>query len=201
MHTSSTALVLFLVVSVRCGLCADACPLVVNVTGPGKEPVSGVTVELEDSQGAVVFRGRSGSSSVKICDFGFGRHTLVVDRRGCWPTRLEIKGLAGPLESQLNVTVNDCPPEQWRTGCLVHMRIRTKEDGRSVRDALVTSIPSGVRRRSDAYGRVWPLVAPGATTKLVISAAGFSEESSEVRCKSTELIELPVTLTNRGSSP
>src|SRR4051812_34911274 len=61
---------------------SDFCALTVQVSGINGEAISGATATLKDEKSNVVQHKPVDGGVVEFCDFGFGRHSLVIEK-GC----------------------------------------------------------------------------------------------------------------------
>jgi hypothetical protein len=170
----------------------DFCALTVDLQRFDGQPASRTPVMLKDSSGKVVFEDPVAGPKVEICDFGFGRHTLVVG--GCYTT--EIPDLVLRLGHPVHLTVrkNECPAEVWRSTCSVYLRIRD-QSGTGIGDVdLIWDPAGGPRGRSDRYGRVESFLPLKTSGVAVLYKRGYSTERIELRCNEVRDIEQEITM-------
>ncbi len=170
---------------------AEFCALTVDIIGTDGHPARLTPVRLIDPSGKTVFDKEVEGSSVKICDFGFGPHTLMVGYRHCYP--VSIPNLVLRLDEPLRLVVrlNQCARDGMRDNvCLVYLRVHDPS-GSPVENAVVVS--SSDAPRTDSFGRVMNYVLTG-TSIIVIRAPGFLEANIPLTCMSTEEIDKEITL-------
>src|SRR5258707_913557 len=82
----SRFMLLFLLgASIRVAAAEDFCALSVDLVFHDGTPAKLQPVRLLDPAGNTVFDQQPGDSTVRICDFGFGPHKLVVGYKFCYP--------------------------------------------------------------------------------------------------------------------
>ena len=170
----------------------DFCALTVDLQKFDGQPASRTPVVLKDSLGKVVFEDSVAGPKVEICDFGFGRHTLIVG--GCYTT--EISNLVLRLGHEVHLTVkkNKCPAEVSRTTCLVYLRVRAKADMGLSDVSLSWEPDAGPPGRTDRFGRVESFLPLTASRVLVLAKPGYNTERIELRCAEIHDIEQEVTM-------
>lgn len=173
----------------------EVCALTVNIVDAEGEPIHSTWAELIGPSGRVEVSKMTGPI-LRICDFGFGRHTLRIGTNACFPTVIEGLRLSLGVPIRLKVLLNDCPwGDGGRSGCRISLRVQDP-DHRPVGGAKVS--PANPKSSfTDAYGRFEVLLsAPGHWTFSVLKA-GFAPSSLEIKCVDREDIEREVTLQPR----
>jgi hypothetical protein len=174
-------------------LADDFCAVTVHVTASEGTPITSTWIELADSGGKVVRREMMRGPTLKICDFGFGPHTLTVGTNECLP--VAVSGLrlfvGSPLD--LHVLLDGCAyAETMRTACLLYLRV-VDNNGKPIPDVdfspnLVTNRPP----RTDSYGRYQTLT--GGSHELVFRKKGFEPQKVHFECRTVEEIDMEVIM-------
>ena len=111
---------------------------------------------MDDPTGVVVLRRQVTEATFRICDFGFGPHTLRVGINECLPvaiSNLRVR-LGSPIS--LKVIPNVCSYRDMRSACMVYFRV-VDEAGRPIPDAnLFAPIDHGPL----PHGLLWSVAKP-----------------------------------------
>lgn len=162
-------------------------------------PATSTWIELVDTSGRVVRKEMMRGPELKICDFGFGPHTLRVGTNECLPVAISnVRAVFGaPLI--LNVVLNGCGyREQMRTGCLAYFR--TVDDNHdpvpeaAISPPLATNLPD----HTDGFGRWQGLF--GGSRGITFSAMGFDPAKVHIDCKRDEEVDVEVVMKKAGAS-
>ena len=70
----------------------EFCALSVSISTHDGRPARLTPVLLMDSSGKRVFDEQADGSELRICDFGFGPHKLVIGYGFCYPVTIVLKG-------------------------------------------------------------------------------------------------------------
>jgi hypothetical protein len=172
----------------------DFCALTVDVMDRNLEPVTGTWVELLDSRGNVELRTRTESPTLRICDFGFGPHTLRVGTNNCLP--VEVSNLQLVLGSPLHLKVitNPCAyRDEVRSTCLLYIRA---VDGANTPVAGAEISPVGRSAdpppKTDSYGRFQTLSR--GDKEIVLTKEGYEPGRARVQCKDSEQLDVKIVM-------
>lgn len=170
----------------------DFCALTLHVYEPTGIPIKSTWIELDNSSGKVV-RNEMIGSTLKICDFGFGPHTLRVGTNECLPVTISNLRMIFGSPLDLRVVLNGCGyRETVRSACLLYVRV-IDAGGTPIPD--VDFSPNLVLDRSprtDSFGRYQSLVS--GNRELIFTKEGFEAERVRVQCKGTEEVDVEVTM-------
>ena len=177
----------------------DFCAVTLKVSNSLGWPVTSTWIELVDPSGRVVRKEMISGSELKICDLGFGPHTLRVGTNECLPVAISnVREVFGaPLF--LKVVLNACGyREQMRSGCLTYFR--TVDDHHDPVPGVRFSPPLGTDLPdfTDGFGR-WQ-GAPRGSHELTFSAVGFEPTKVHIECKRDEEVDAEVVMKRIGPS-
>ena len=183
------------VVTISAAATKAFCALTLDVLDSGGAPAKLTPVKLIDSSGAIVFDQQVEGSTVRICDFGFGPHRLVVGYGRCYPATISNLRLRMGRPIHLTVRLNACPPDNWGGSlCDVYLRVR-EPSGAPVAGAGLALGDDGSNSLSDQYGRVESFLVGGSSAVATISKEGYGSQHLTLRCTQSEDIEKEVLLT------
>ena len=192
-RTLPFAVTFCLLFGASCARGDDFCALTVNLTSfTGLQPAS-TWVELVDQSGDVERREEMHGATFKICDFGFGPHTLRVGTNECLPVSISNLRVVLGHPLHLNVMLNACGyQDTFRSTCLLYLRaVDTR--GTPVADAEVVFHPSpGTLARTDSFGRFQSLYR--GSREIVLNKAGFEAGRANARCRETEETDIKVVM-------
>jgi len=171
----------------------DFCALTLRVTGPMGEPSRSTWIELDDASGRVVWRDAMQGPDLKICDFGFGPHTLRVGTNECLPVAISNLRVVFGFPLSLHVILDGCGyREQMRKGCLVYLRT-VGTDGQPLPGVNFSPpIVRGDPQRTDGFGRWQSLF--GGEHDLTFSKPGFAPVAVHVRCNDNEEVDQEIVM-------
>ena len=171
----------------------DFCALTVTLTSFTSLQPASTWVELVDQSGDVERREEMHGATLRICDFGFGPHTLRVGTNGCLPVSISNLRVVLGRPLNLNVMLNDCGyPDTLRSACLLYLRA-VDSRGAPVPDAEVLFHPSpGTLAKTDSFGRFQSLYR--GSREIILNKAGFEAGRANARCKETEEIDIKVVM-------
>jgi hypothetical protein len=132
--------------------------------------------------------------TLRICDFGFGEHKLVLGSGNCYP--LTFEGLRLRLDQPIHLIaqLNWCSRERFPGNlCSVYLRIRGP-NGSPIDDATLTWNASTKGGSSDAMGRLGAFLVGGQSTRATVNKTGYLPETFELSCRGSEDIEKQVSL-------
>ncbi len=194
-HTLGVLLVtaIWLMLSSSSAAAEEFCAVTLNVLDSGGAPISSTWIELVNSEGLVVRKEEMIGPTIRICDFGFGPHTLRVGTNECLPmaiSNLRVV-MGGPLH--LKVTLNGCSyRDVMRNACLLYVRVKDNE-GKPVPDAdLSRAPPPRLQSKTDAYGRIQTLFR--GSRDLVVTKEGFEPAVARAQCRSDEELDIEVIM-------
>jgi hypothetical protein len=174
----------------------DFCAVTLKVSNSMGWPATSTWIELVDPSGRVVRKEMMRGSELKICDFGFGPHTLRVGTNECLPVAISnVRAVFGsPLF--LNVVLNACGyREQMRSGCLAYFR--TVDDHHDpVPDAAISPLAADLPHHTDGFGRWQGLF--GGSHELTFSAVGFEPAKVHIECRRDEEVDAEVVMKRIG---
>jgi hypothetical protein len=174
---------------------AEFCALTVKAVNSDGRPVTSTWIELVDPRGAVVRSQMMVGPELKICDFGFGPHTLRVGTNECLPaavSNLRVV-LGSPLE--VTVTLNSCGYRlSGRVGCFLYLRV-TDREGSPVEGVDLSPPLSDPAGRTDAYGRYQ--VAFVGDRDMTLSKDGYYSSTVHLACQANEEVDQGIILTKR----
>jgi hypothetical protein len=184
-------LVLALFLSLRVARAEDFCAITLNVAADSGQPITSTWVELVDPTGKVVRREMMRGPLHRICDFGFGPHSLRVGTNECLPVTVSNLRLRIGTPLTLHVVLDGCG-YQFHTGCLVYLRV-VDADANAIPDVdFDPPLELGRPARTDSYGRYQTLVK--GTYDLTFSKKGFDPKRVHLECRGVEEIDTEVVL-------
>ena len=129
--------------------------------------------------------------TLKICDFGFGPHTLRVGTNECLPTTVSNLRIVFGRPIHLHATINSCGyQEEMGTACRLYLRV-VDTDGKPVPDVdFSPGMATDKTSRTDSYRRYQTLI--GGRCDLTFTEEGFEPATARVVCpdvKASMLIE------------
>ena len=171
----------------------DFCALTLDVVTSDGKPGTVSSVELLDSSGQRVLTKEVAGPTVRICDFGFGRHTLRVGTKDCLPVSIENLQLVIGKPIHLKVIRNRCSYQHSvRSACLLYLRA-VESGGRPVEGAeLSLWHPPGPPHKTDSYGRFQILYS--GRHDIVLTREGFEAAKVRAECKGTEELDIKVVM-------
>jgi len=186
------SVVLFLLhLGATIGRAQDFCAVKLHVAGSGGERVTSTWIELEDPSGKVVRKEMMVGPDLKICDFGFGPHTLRVGTNECLPTTISNLRLVFGSPLTLNVVLNGCGYRGLRNACLAYLRV-VGEDGAPMSGATFSPPLAAQPPRTDSYGRYQGLFR--GSRDITFNAPGFEPASVHLECKQDEEVDQMVIM-------
>jgi hypothetical protein len=165
----------------------DFCAVTLNLHMQDGSPITSTWIELIGPEGKSELRDMVGATT-RICDFGFGPHTLHVGTNECLPVTISnVRAVIGsPL--RLDVTLNGCGyRETMRNACLLYVRAIDTE-GKPVSGATIAVLAAN----TDSYGRYQGLFK--GTRELIVSKGGFESATAVARCEEEEELDLGVVM-------
>jgi hypothetical protein len=183
-----------LVLVTACKLSAqDFCALTANIVNSSDKPISSTWAQLEDASGNIVLRVQTGSV-LRICDFGFGAHTLRVGINECLPVTIQNLRLRMGYPISLKVILNTCPAyPQGGNYCPLMLRVMDRQ-GAPIGHALVSAPSLRSPLSVDSFGRLEIRIIRGKSYDLAISSDGFNSETLRVGCVDYENIDRAIVL-------
>lgn len=171
----------------------DFCAVTLYVTSPQGAPVI-TKVRVLDPSGKLVLDTTSQAKGLKICDLGFGPHSIVVAHDSCFPTTVSKVRVLKGYPITLNVVVNPCTnyPTDW-SGCLVYFRVRSSGGG-PVAGAAIRPSTTRDDLVADSFGRAWTPMYSGMSVHFEVTHDGYVSKSLDVTCKDEGPLERLVVL-------
>jgi len=171
----------------------DFCAVTLHVAGVDGVPVTSTWIALEDANGKTIRKEMTEGPIIKICDFGFGAHTLRVGTNKCLPVAISNLQLVIGLPLKLEVILNNCGyREQFRTGCFLYLRV-ADTDGHPI-PVVGFSPKLDINRpaRTDSYGRFQTLF--GGDDALTLTKEGFAPATVKVSCRDREQVDKEIVM-------
>jgi hypothetical protein len=177
-----------------CAEAAETCAVTARIESKDGRPNNMTWIELVDGSGKVVLNQLVDGPVLRICDFGFGPHTLRVGTNECLPISVENLrvDLNNPLD--LRVTVSPCGYRSMRTGCLAYFRLVDTE-GAPIPEVRLSSANYVKEQRTDSYGRWQGLF--GGVHEFTFVKPGFKPSTVGVKCEHQEEVDKEVVLTRQ----
>lgn len=181
-----TILALYVIGSHLCKAETNFCALTLEVSGIHGEVIRGVTAALKNETGNIVQQQLVEGRFVQFCDFGFGRHSLVL-QNGCSMEIHDVYIKFG-IEQKLKAIVNPCRGpsggDVLGNACFTFVRIAS-DNGEPIPGARLAS--SKQQRTADSYGRARVVVAEGDEQAFTVSKNGFETVSFKSGCPRVDL--------------
>lgn len=183
---------------------AAPCSLIVDIAFPNGRPASLNTVELEGPDGKIVATAKLENGDAKFCDFGFGKHTVVIDRGKCAEMRVGNLEADFSRTQRLRVILSRCPTphiyggvlrtangESLGPACQMSLRVSDPE-GAPVEGARLADESGAILQEADQFGRILHIMLAGNELKGAVAAPGFEPHTLDLMCNGTR--QLTVTL-------
>jgi|CZKN01.1.fsa_nt_gi hypothetical protein len=182
-----------LLLGASCATGEDFCALTLNLVDSRGLPPYSTWVELVDESGTAERLEQVHGATLKICDFGFGPHTLRVGTNECLPISISNLRVVLGRPLHLNVMLNNCGyQDTFRSACLLYLRA-VDSLGVPVPDAEILFHPSpGTLARTDSFGRFQGLYR--GSRDIILKKAGFEDGVTAAQCKATEEIDIKVVM-------
>ena len=171
----------------------DFCALTVNIMPDGEMPFRSTWIELDDPSGKAVLTKQVTEATFRICDFGFGPHTLRVGINECLPvaiSNLQVR-FGSPISLRVFTNATAYCGSGYRTGCLAYFRV-VDEDGKPVSNAAFSPPLTTKPAATDSYGRWQGLF--GGNRDLRFTAPGFSPATVNIQCRQDEEVDRLVVM-------
>jgi hypothetical protein len=165
-----------------------------EVTGPRGEPLTGVWIELVDPSGHIVLREATQEPEHKICDFGFGPHTLRVGANECLPVAISNVRVVFGHPVTLKVILNGCGyREEMRSACLVYFRTVGEDHMPIPGVSLSPRLNTPGATETDGFGRWQGLVLRGGQD-VSFTKPGFAPAATHLQCGRDEELDVEVVM-------
>jgi hypothetical protein len=175
----------------------EFCALTLNIVDSDGLPIRRTWVQLLDESGAGPYTMMEGPT-LRICDFGFGPHTLRVGTNECLPITISNLRVVIGSPLRLNVIMNSCGyMDIRRTTCLLYLRVVDTE-GNAVpgADLLLRPIPEvQPETKTDSYGRYQGLFR--GSRDVIVTKEGFEPGRAHVQCSGTEELDIKITMKHK----
>jgi len=175
------------------------CALTISVSNANGTPARNVAYELIDPNGRIEGHDLVKSSTIRICDFGFGAYSVKVGSNTCHPVTVSQLKLALGYPITLNVHLmneSHCRNyPQYHSGCKVYLRIQSAT-GEPIQGASAAINDSKSRGFSDEYGRLETSSNSG-TVRAVVTADGLLPKTIAEPCQEGMDLDKQVTLERR----
>jgi hypothetical protein len=175
----------------------DFCAVTLHVTGARGEPITSTWIELVNPTGRVVRREMTNGSEHKICDFGFGPHTLRVGTNECLPVAISDLRVVFGHPLTLNVILYGsgyC--ERMRSGCFIYFRTVDENHDPLPAVSLSPTLDIHGPSETDAFGRYQSLFH--GSYDVSFTKRGFTPAKAHIQCKSDEEIDVEVLMRKAG---
>jgi hypothetical protein len=179
---AALVIISFCTTAAKLSAAQDFCAMEVSVTFQDGSPVPSADVRLIDTRGGLVEQKEVIAGKVEFCDFGFGRHSILINGDKCGGVMIKnVRVVYGTLQ-KFKAVLNTCAGDGdvvSAHGCLVF--IRAKSDSGQPLDGVTISSKS-VTRTTDSYGRVLTGVRSGEVDTFMVSKPGYQRTSLRVDC-------------------
>ncbi len=187
------ALLLGICLQLSSARAGDFCAVTLNVTGPHGEPITSTWIELVDPSGRVVRREMMQGSEHRICDFGFGPHTLRVGTNECLPVAVSNLRAVFGFPLVLHVVLDGCGyQEQMRDACVAYFRTVSEDSAPLSGVRLPPRWAAGGLAQTDSYGR-WQGPFRGEQD-LTFTKPGFAPTAKHIECRHDEEVDVEVVM-------
>lgn len=177
---------------------AEFCALDVRVTDLDGKPITSTWIELVDPTDRVVRREMVGHE-FKICDFGFGPHTLRVGTNECLPVAISNLRVVMGHPLFLNVVLNGCSyREVMRNACLAYFRTVDGDHKPLPEVDFSPRLTLDQRAQTDSLGR-WQGLFTGAYS-LTFTKSGYASADARIQCRADEEVDVEVVLKRQAAS-
>ena len=157
-------------------------------------PFRSTWIELVDSSGNTELRQEMVGPDLRICDFGFGVHTLRVGVNECFPVAISNLRLEIDHPIHLRVLLNPCAlGSSAGNSCRLYFRV-SNDHYEHVSGVTVSRARSLPLPTTDIFGRTQGYLMVGRGADVVFSKSGYRSESIHVECRAYENIERNVVL-------
>jgi hypothetical protein len=171
----------------------DFCAVTATISDSAGRPIYRTWVQLEDSEGRVVFRTQSGPL-LEICDFGFGPHTLRVGTNTCLPVAISNLTVTLGYPIRLAVVLNSCPlypvPGNY---CPAMLRVVAR-NGNPIGGVLIHAGFLKAPIVADGYGRADLRISRGTSQEITISHPDFRSKTLRLTCSGIESLDQQIVL-------
>jgi hypothetical protein len=169
------------------------CALTLNVTSARGVPIASTWVELRDASNRIELREMITGPTARICDFGFGTHTLHVGTNECYPVTISNLRVDLLHPVTLDVILNECAGGHYAgNACLLYFRVRDAAGG-PVPDATISRTDGTAAQQTDSYGR---LQLPfSGRADFTFTRVGFESRVVRVECQTARELDMEVVLT------
>lgn len=170
----------------------EFCAVTLSVSGSDGAPITSTWIELVDPAGKVVRREMINGPTARICDFGFGPHTLRVGVNECLPVAVSNLRVVLGAPVHLDVMLSACGyRETARNTCLVYFRTRDG-DGSPVPSVNFAPRITDAPPLTDSYGRYQSLFL--GSRDITFTKAGFQPAVVHLKCQANEEIDQTVVM-------
>lgn len=172
----------------------DFCALTVEVLGDDLRPGSSTWVELLDERGNSELVKSVLGSTLRICDFSFGPHTLRVGTNECLPVSVSNLQVRFGTPIHLKVILNACGyREQVRNACLLYIRA-VDDANKPLGGAEVAPVGpyADAPTKTDSYGRIQQLYR--GDREFVLTKEGYEPGRARVKCDKTEELDVKIVM-------
>lgn len=169
----------------------DFCAVTAEVFAADGRPNNMTWIQLDDPSGKPVRKELVRGPIVRICDFGFGPHTLRIGINECLSVSISNLRVVFGSPLHLRVYTNVCGYRSLRSGCLAYFRV-VDDSGAGLPDVDLSLPPSDRPQRTDSFGR-WQGLFSG-NRHFVFSKPGFEAVNMQVECRRDEEIEQQVVM-------
>jgi hypothetical protein len=164
----------------------EFCAVQVEAVSRSGVKVRQIPVELLNERGEVVAETKMRDGIARFCDFGFGEHSILVNRRGCPAIEIHNVYISFGQEHSFKVALEGCAPFFTTTACPLELRVQTTSGtpiaGATIRSLVGRNLSYYNADRTDKYGRVLLYVDPGTEEGFPISAPGYRAETIGMSC-------------------
>ncbi len=197
---------LFLLAILACfvshGVAQEFCAVTILVSDERARPLAIPVELLEPSGKAVAWSTTSHEGKAEFCDFGFGYHSIVINKGHCNSITIHKVRFYYPIPNTFRFVLPRCEEtgDVLGSACRAYFRVMS-ENGLPVAGVAVRIEGQQKPLRGDTYGRVLAGIPFDKTvpTEVTFSAAGYETEVLRVACEKRSDIEQAVQLKRRKS--
>jgi hypothetical protein len=171
------------------------CAVTVEVTGPDNLPIQSTWMELLGPDGKVEARNQMDGPIYRLCDFGFGQHSLRVGANECFPVTISNLRVRFGDPIFLKVHLNACSGgEEITNACRIYFRI--VDDGGKALPGTRTALQGlASSLTADKYGRVQTFLPKDHTMTYSFLKPGFEAGSAQLACTERREVDRVIVLT------
>ena len=157
------------------------CALTIRARTPDMRPVRLAFVSLVNSEGETVAREEIRDGVARFCDFGFGDHSIILNRGRCGEVRVGYIRIDYRRQQTFDVVYPVCLEPQVWASCLYFLRA-TSNSGIPIASARLTKEDGTVVTSADQFGRMIARIEIGSSPVAVVRSGGYDEKVINLPC-------------------